>query len=151
MPTDHHGSWQPRSTPELMLHAPPTCPDVANRTGPQRPRSGPAAMDGYNHREHTGAAAASTCHPPAAPNPATPLGTTTAAQADGPHDRRRQADGIGEAPPPSSAARALLGHVLRWRRRGEREGGGRPRQRLGLSLLCRPSGGDMGGREGIYS
>jgi hypothetical protein len=33
------------STPEL--HAPPSCPEAAARTGPHRPRSGPTAMRGH--------------------------------------------------------------------------------------------------------
>jgi hypothetical protein len=140
MPADHHGCGIHAARRSRSPRAAAT-PDVAARTGPQRPRSGPVAM-----RHHdTGAS------PPAAATTSRP-----------PH--RRHAPSLRRHTPPPPRPRAL---TMR-RRESERdpapvvsgasfarpcpptEAGGEGRkaglwQRLGFHLLCRPSGGDTGG------
>ncbi|KAM0831005.1 hypothetical protein ACQ4PT_065835 [Festuca glaucescens] len=89
-----------RSTPELELHAPPSSPEAAARTGPQKPRSGPAAMRDHGHWKLS---THSLDPVPSAPpsRAAAPSRTAAAAQADGPHDEapreRGPAPGVGGA------------------------------------------------------
>jgi hypothetical protein len=81
----------------------------------------------------------------APPHAAMPPGTVAAAQAAGPHD---EAPLDRERPRPHLRRREL-GPVSS-SDGGKGRGGRRPAlwQRLGLDLLCRPSGGGTGGREG---
>jgi hypothetical protein len=140
------------STPEL--HAPPSCPEAAARIGPHRPRSGPTAMRGHGRGRSPRAAASTACpshrhhapslrfHTPPRRREPPPLRHREPPPPPRSTALKTSCHGRG-APPPSSVARALPGHVLR-RRRG-REGEGLVPTALGLALQCRPSGGDTGG------
>jgi hypothetical protein len=121
-------------------HMPPPRPDAAAQIGPDwallpcatttpEPRRPPQPR--------------SRAHHPAATRPPIAAGNRSRRPGHGPS--RRGAARVRETPPPSSAARALPGHVLRRRRGREGREAGRWR-RLGFDLLCCPSGGDTGGR-----
>jgi hypothetical protein len=140
--------WHPHNTSEPEPLAPPPYLNAAARTGPYQALL-PCATTEQNLDARHSLDLTPTAPPPcvlsAPPHAAMPPGTVAAAQAAGPHD---EAPLDRERPRPHLRRREL-GPVSS-SDGGKGRGGRRPAlwQRLGLDLLCRPSGGGMGGREG---
>jgi hypothetical protein len=144
MPADHHGCCNP---PELELPAPPPCPAATARTGPRRPRSGPAAMRDLGQQ---GAATSTACPPHGHHTPPCAAARRPAAALD--HRRRPGRSPIRRDAEDERDPTSVVGGASFARPRPPTEAEGRDgrgaarRRRLGFGSRCRPSGGDTGGR-----